>query len=407
MKILLFSTMTGQHTRNAMQALFRNGMLHSYHTTTAIIEGGIMEKLSGKISFLREFGRRVFPKNARPYIHSYWLRELSRIILSKLGLKRLFPRLFDTNRQSVVFDQKIAKYIEKHAKEIDAVYGYEDTSSFSFQVAKKYGIKRLYELPIGYWRAKERILREQGNARPDWKCTIPVADEPQDKLARKDMEIALADVVIVPSEFVKETLNDYPSQLPPIKIVQYGGPGALSNIVVGKSTHEKLKVLFCGSLTQRKGLAEVFEVCTRLADKVDLTLIGNGLVDQCIPLKDGCSKFNWIKSVSHDELLRIMGDMDLMLFPSHFEGFALVVLDAMSQGLPVITTPITCGPIKDGYDGWIVEPGNVEEMTHILERLYINREEITSCSHNALKTASENAWDKYGAKLVTALKDVI
>ena len=98
-----------------------------------------------------------------------------------------------------------------------------------------------------------------------------------------------------------------------------------------------------------------------------------------------------------------MAESDIFLFPSHFEGFALVVFDAMSQGCPLITTLVTSGPIKDGYDGWIVEPGDVDSMVKLIESLYTNREYITRCSQNARLTASKNTWEKYHGDLINVL----
>jgi len=63
-----------------------------------------------------------------------------------------------------------------------------------------------------------------------------------------------------------------------------------------------------------------------------------------------------------------MAAHDVFVFPSLFEGFGLVLLEAMAMGLPVITTPHTAGPdlIREGMEGFIVP---IRHSTAIAERL--------------------------------------
>ena len=353
---------------------------------------------------LNRFKRRELPVDFSPFIHSYWIKELSAIFFDRVGLKSLSKKLADKSIANEEFDRKVAKYIHRHHDEIDCIYGYEDTSYYSFSEAKKYGIKCIYELPIGYWRKKNQILSEQINTRPEWASTMGIDCNDIEKLHRKDLEISLADLIVVPSVFVEKSLELYPDSLPPIAIVPYGAPSQINYNKNGiRGGREKLKALFCGGLTQRKGIADIADVYDRTSDLMELTVIGNGNIESCPPLGNFINKVNHIKSVSHDELLKIMAESDIFLFPSHFEGFALVVFDAMSQGCPLITTLVTSGPIKDGYDGWIVEPGDVDSMVKLIESLYTNREYITRCSLNARLTASKNTWEKYHGDLINVL----
>lgn len=65
---------------------------------------------------------------------------------------------------------------------------------------------------------------------------------------------------------------------------------------------------------------------------------------------------------------RILGEMvesSILAMTSHFEGFGVVLIEAMSVGLPVVSYACPCGPkdiITDGIDGFLIPPGNEEVL---------------------------------------------
>ena len=97
---------------------------------------------------------------------------------------------------------------------------------------------------------------------------------------------------------------------------------------------------------------------------------------------------------------------DVLLFPSLFEGFGLVITEAMSQGTPVITTNRTAGPdlITHGENGWIVESGNHIALREMIEQIMDNPELIELNGRAAHKLAGSRPWGVYGTEL--ALKDI-
>ena len=96
---------------------------------------------------------------------------------------------------------------------------------------------------------------------------------------------------------------------------------------------------------------------------------------------------------------------DVFVFPSLAEGFGMVITEALSQGLPVITTPNTCGPdvISEGVDGFIVPIRNPEAIVEKIEILLRDRDRLAAMSAAARVKARQLTWESYRARLISDL----
>lgn len=141
----------------------------------------------------------------------------------------------------------------------------------------------------------------------------------------------------------------------------------------------RLRLSYMGALDDRKGIFDVVEALGRhreeLGGSVTLTLGGNGDVGRLeglverYGLGDVVDFRGWLDSGAKERLLT--EESDCFVHPSVFESFGISILEALDHGLPVVTTSV--GGIKDlvrdGYDGLIVEAGNVEEIYKAIVRL--------------------------------------
>jgi glycosyltransferase involved in cell wall biosynthesis len=260
-----------------------------------------------------------------------------------------------------------------------------------------------YDLPIGYWRAAHRILSEEAERRPEWAATMPGLSDPPEKLERKDEELRLADKVLVASSFTKHTLAECPFPVGETIVIPYGADEETAGLAESpRESAGRLRVLFVGGLSQRKGIADLFEAVAKLGGHVELTVIGKKAGGDCPALDTNLSRHRWIPSLPREGILAEMRNHDVLVFPSLFEGFGLVVTEALSQGLPVITTPHTCGPdiMEDCIDGFIVPIRNPEAIAEKLEHLASDRSHLAEMSQAALKKARSLSWVEYRRRIV-------
>ena len=103
-----------------------------------------------------------------------------------------------------------------------------------------------------------------------------------------------------------------------------------------------------------------------------------------------------------------MREHDVFVFPSLFEGFGLVITEAMSQGVPVITTDRTAGPdiIKDGVDGWIVPAASSRAIKEVLIKILEAPEIVEKFGLAAQQKAQTRPWAVYGQEMADALSSL-
>lgn len=213
---------------------------------------------------------------------------------------------------------------------------------------------------------------------------------------------------MVASSFTKQSIvEDFPYHLnAEICVIPYGFPAIYSKRCYEPTDNRRLKFLFVGRLSQSKGLSYLFEAMESFKDAIDLTIVGSGNIDSCSILKEKLAQHKYIPYLSHDDVLREMRKNDVFIFPSLFEGFGMVITEAMSQGTPVLTTNRTCGRdfIRDEENGWLVQPASVDDLKNKLKLIIEKKDRLEFIGRAAMKTASERPWSKYEQELISVLK---
>lgn len=400
--MLLLAHPTGNtFSRAAARAFYANGLLREFDTC---LSWDIHSPLARIVPVVvaSQLRRRAFIDVPPTLQYSYPWRELLRLagvgkIIPWLQRHESGPLSIDAVYQS--FDRHVAARIPI-LDGLKAVYAYEDAALHTFRAAKECGLRRFYDLPIGYWRSAQAIFAEERDHQPDWACTLTGLGDSSTKLARKDEELALADAVIVPSQFVLSTLLEHGACFAPVSVVPFGSPPALAH-PISSNQAGPLRVLYVGSLGQRKGISYLLEAIKTLGDQVSLTLIGRPTSPDCAPLNAALESHHWIATLPNPQILEQMSRHDVLVLPSLFEGFALVISEAMSQGLPVIATPNSGATecVRDGKEGFIVPIRSSSAIAARLQQLVDNRDLLGTMRQSCLDRARELDWYRYESAL--------
>src|SRR4051812_46072676 len=245
--VLLVHPFGNAFVRALLQSLEEAGMLARFVTTLGWSNYSypeLSDHIRGKL-------RRNYPLPAeRIDIHP--LRESIRLLASGLKLQNLIRHEHGWASIDKVWgaiDRTSARCLRKHAygSNVRAVYAYEDCAVESFRAARDLGIRCIYDLPIAYWETSQRLLREEADRYPDWEPTLLATQDSSEKLSRKTRELELADLVVCPSEFVRESLPEHKKSSGRCVVAPFGTPGIESpDVPVPSSAAGPLRVLFAG-----------------------------------------------------------------------------------------------------------------------------------------------------------------
>lgn len=168
------------------------------------------------------------------------------------------------------------------------------------------------------------------------------------------------------------------------------------------------KIVFVGRACEQKNPIEAVRVIERLEKNFHLTMFLSGEnVEGYIHEINKSPASERVTIVQNEpDASRFLASFDLLIMTSRYEGMPLVILEAMSLGLPVIATDV-CGlseVVAEGESGYLVECGHPELMAEKIASLYrdpIKTQKISSeakrryyDSHTA-KTMVDKTFDVY------------
>lgn len=166
-----------------------------------------------------------------------------------------------------------------------------------------------------------------------------------------------------------------------IRIVPNGIPDYFQNGAVRIEEAETPVLLYLGLLSANKGTLHLLRALSRIKEEFpEVRTIFAGewasreekiAADQIIEESGLASHVEFIGPVGPDRKLKLFRNVDMFVFPSLDEGHPYAILEAMSAGLPIISTHVGCIPetVQDGTSGFLTEPGDVGGLVDRIARL--------------------------------------
>ena len=374
-----------------LKELFKRDQLKVFFTTIGF----------GQDSSFKNLGRRTYSIPDK-LIDRQILKELLRI--SGLVKGNHIKTIATVDKIYKMIDRKVSVKLEKEMP--DVIHSYEDCSYQTFIRAKELGIKCSYELPIAYWSTNRKLMSEEAERYPHWASTLETLEEPEEKLVRKEEELMLADYVTCPSEFVLKSIPYEIRKKTPCQIAYFGSPNLKPIPTWVKEKKKGFKLLFVGSMSQRKGLADLFEAMKHLSNiHVTLSILGQPSMPMEFYRKQ-FAEFKYFPPCSNEKVREIMTNHDILILPSIAEGRALVQQEALSCGLPIIVTPNAGGEdlVTEGKTGHIVpirSPLKIaEKIVELIEDDITKEDRVEICQ----RKSAEYSWKNYSQKIISISK---
>lgn len=402
---------TGPFVQQTARALYEAGLLASYVTTFAYRP----ESLSGTL--LRN-GLRLRTRNPEALLQRRRITEVPDQLIATHPVGEYLRMAASSGLGPVVADRvweitelTFARHVARHHLGVArAIYGYSHASLEPFRTQALRGGLRVYEVPHAHHATVTALLQPEFEEFPELRTPYVEHTSRLDarRNSRRDEELQLADLVIVNSSFARDSFVRAGTPLERIRVVPLGAPP----VAQPPDTREGRPFIFvsAGSQSVAKGTHYLLEAWRRLAPHkgAELWLVGNMQLPAGIP-ENLPGSVVVRPTVSRPELFRIYRQAGALVFPSLFEGFGMVITEAMAHGLPVITTPHTVGRdiITDREDGILVPVRDPDSLADAMQWCIEHPDGVRSMGERAAATAASWQWEDYRGALSATVADLL
>lgn len=397
MKVLLAHPGT-QHAPVAAMQLQRKNLLFEFWTCLAIPETGRLARLS------KWFPSRLKQALANRIV-SLEPATLRTVPLLELQALRRLHSGQDSER--VMFDRNRKFQTAISARSIvnaDVVVGFDTSSWLLIGRSKRADKLFVLDQSTPHPEAGRNAWLKALHDFPRWSAGVP--ESLDYVIDNQKLEQAEANIIVAASNFARDSLIRGGIPADRVRVNPYGVD--LQSFRPNHTTNSRpFRFVYVGAATARKGFPLLIEAWKKLApNDAELWLIGDiANVRHLIPDLPG---LQILGRISRKKLPYLLASCDVFLFPSYFEGFGLVLLEAMAAGLPPLTTTTTAGPdiITEGENGYIIPPGDLDALIAKMKLCLESPGRTAEMGRNARLTSEKFSWEAYGDRWEDILKTV-
>lgn len=408
MKVIISNPTIAPHVKQNVRAYHEKGCLQNFYCAFVFHKESKLAIFLSKISIIkRVLNRRSF--NEIP-LHFFKTRPFPELLRS-LSSRKLTTKLTDQTWEwaELSFDRWVGRNFIKNKPDI--VHTYEHAALATLKAAKANNIFTVYEQVSQHHSFLTPIIKKQFQLYPTLKSfssDLLINEKASYRNIRRDAELELTDMIICNSSFTKNTLIEAGVFDKKIKVIPLAFPETLKTNEL-KIQNKCIKFLYAGNQSIRKGthlLYEAWRQCNFKNNEAELLLIGT--VDKELLLGNKLpDNVVIIENIPHEQLMKLYQEVDVFVLPTLADGFGMVITEAMSQGIPVITTVNSCGPdlISHGINGWVIPAGDINELANAMINVFKHKEKLPEMSRKAIEKAESWQWSDYRKALFALIEE--
>ena len=313
--------------------------------------------------------------------------------------------------QYVLRDNLFDGWVARQLSKATIFYGWTHHALWSLKKAKRLGmitvLERANSHPLTYTRLLEAEYKKRGMRAEVYHPLI---------LKKQRKEIQETDYIAVTSTFTKQSLLENGIAESRILLTPLGVdtnhyvPGACARAGHIPRADEVFRVLYLGQLSLRKGISYLLEAWSKLQLKhAQLLLVGDVVADMQGILQEHLKCNDTIMVLPHTpDPVSTYQQASVCILPTLEDGFGLVVLEAMSCGVPVIITDHTGAKdcVRPNQDGFLIPPYSVDAIADTLRFCYAHQDQMAAMGRHARQQAEQFPWTRYQDGIVTHLKTI-
>jgi glycosyltransferase involved in cell wall biosynthesis len=184
-------------------------------------------------------------------------------------------------------------------------------------------------------------------------------------------------IIFISKGTQKQFIKDYPSFNDKGIIINNGIPINQFTFIEKKNLNKsKIKLLMVARFNEQKDHYTLLNALKKLDSNIELSLVGEGNMKK--EIQDYAKKLN-IENRVHflgfrKDVAKIYNEHDIFVLSSNWEGFGLVVIEAMASGLPVVASNVSgLKEVTEGA-GLLFEKGNAEDLANNIQSLIKNND---------------------------------
>lgn len=196
-----------------------------------------------------------------------------------------------------------------------------------------------------------------------------------------------------------------------------------NTVVVSNTVHipgetvrweEPVKFLFLGVLIKRKGVSDLLKAIKLLKDelgaqKFKVVIAGSGVEEENLKIESHTLEIDnvveFVGWIDGERKTRLLKSCQLLVLPSYNEGLPIAIIEAMSYGMPIVSTDVGDIPsaVLDGENGFLIKPGDISGLKERMRKVISSKSLYSELSLNAKKVCQSRFSDEYYFNMLASL----